>query len=83
MATGLPVLAASTGGIPEVVSEDTGFLIDPNDPDNFCRTVQELLRNPAAWESKIKQARKLVETKFQAEKLIQRKIELLSSVLNL
>jgi glycosyltransferase involved in cell wall biosynthesis len=43
MASGLPVLATRTGGIPEIVTEDTGVLVPPEDPDSLARALVELI----------------------------------------
>jgi glycosyltransferase involved in cell wall biosynthesis len=37
MASGLPIVATSVGGIPEIVAEGTtGFLVPPNDPETLA-----------------------------------------------
>jgi len=47
-ATKVPVLAAPTSGIPEVVWDgNTGFLIPADDAEAYARRVEELLANPA------------------------------------
>jgi glycosyltransferase involved in cell wall biosynthesis len=43
MASARPVVAARCGGIPEVVSERSGFLIEGDDVDGFARAVIALL----------------------------------------
>jgi glycosyltransferase involved in cell wall biosynthesis len=46
-ATRVPVLAAPTAGIPEVVRDDeTGFLIPASDVEGYARRVEQLLANP-------------------------------------
>jgi glycosyltransferase involved in cell wall biosynthesis len=46
-ATRVPVLAAPTAGIPEVVREgETGFLIPAADAEGYARRVEHLLANP-------------------------------------
>jgi glycosyltransferase involved in cell wall biosynthesis len=48
MAAGVPVLASSVGGIPEVVKDgETGFLFDPAAPKNVSEAVIQVLREPA------------------------------------
>lgn len=39
MASGLPVIATSVGGIPEVVSEEVGWLCSPGDPDELAAAM--------------------------------------------
>lgn len=77
MATGLPVIASPTGGIPEVVSPATGYLYDPLEPDAFPALMQSILAHPEEVSAKAAAARALVERDFDATKLIQAKIALL------
>jgi phosphatidyl-myo-inositol dimannoside synthase len=43
-ASGIPVLAGRSGGIPEAVRDgETGLLVDAEDPDEVCRTLSSLL----------------------------------------
>ena len=47
-ATRVPVLAAPTAGVPEVVCDGTtGFLIPADDAEGYARRVEQLLANPA------------------------------------
>jgi glycosyltransferase involved in cell wall biosynthesis len=44
----LPILASAVGGIPEVVIPgETGFLLDPHQPDAIAQTILTLARDPA------------------------------------
>ncbi len=46
MSFGLPVLASKVGGIPEIVQSGvTGFLIDPEDSEEWVRRVAQLRQN--------------------------------------
>jgi alpha-maltose-1-phosphate synthase len=47
MAHGLPCVATTAGGIPEVVGEgETGFLVPPDDEISLARALLRLLREP-------------------------------------
>jgi glycosyltransferase involved in cell wall biosynthesis len=47
-ATGVPVLASPTAGVPEVVTDgDTGFLIAADDAPGYARRIKSLLDSPA------------------------------------
>lgn len=41
----LPVVATNTGGIPEIVGEDGGFLIENGNVDEFAKVIQVLADN--------------------------------------
>jgi glycosyltransferase involved in cell wall biosynthesis len=47
-ATGLPVLAGNTRGVPDVVDDNvTGVLVPPDDPASFAAALSDLLADPA------------------------------------
>jgi glycosyltransferase involved in cell wall biosynthesis len=47
MATGLPVVAANFGALPEIVHEnENGFLVDPYNVDGFVAAVLDLFSDP-------------------------------------
>ena len=67
-------MAYNSGSITEAICEETGFIMTAGDEVN---TVQKLLKSDL---SKIKNnARQLIEEKYSAESLIQKKSELLIS----
>ena len=44
MAAGCPVVAANSGGIPDIVTDgENGFMFDPADPDGAVKATQQLL----------------------------------------
>ncbi len=45
MACGLPVIAFNVGGINFLLKNNTGYLINPNDVDAFCKKVKNILEN--------------------------------------
>ena len=48
MASGLPVVAAKVGGVPEIVRhEQTGFVFDPDDLDGFVTAMRQLVTQAA------------------------------------
>jgi D-inositol-3-phosphate glycosyltransferase len=47
-ALGTPVVAASVGGLREVVEDGvTGFLVDGHDPEDYARAIADVLDDPA------------------------------------
>ncbi len=47
MAAGLPVIAAATGALPEIVADnETGLLVPPADPSALAAALRRLLSNP-------------------------------------
>ena len=46
MAVGLPVVATSVGGVPDLVMDgQTGFLVPPNDPASLAMALRRLMEN--------------------------------------
>lgn len=62
MAAGCPVVAANSGGIPDIVTDGVnGYLFDPADPQGAIAATQKLLGNAAAREQLRTNARQEAE----------------------
>ena len=69
MASGTPVLASRTGGIPEVIEDArTGLLVEPGNVDQLARGIRRLLRDSALCRQMGQAGRKRVAEKFSWEK---------------
>ena len=65
MAVGLPVIASSCGGIPEVVQDGvTGYLVAPEQPDELRDRISYVLSNLELARSVGKRARCKIEAKY-------------------
>ena len=65
LATGLPVVTTTVGGIPETIeSGKNGFLVEPFNPKQFADRILYLLEHPAEAEEMGAMARKTVEERF-------------------
>jgi glycosyltransferase involved in cell wall biosynthesis len=72
-ATKVPVLAAPTAGIPEVVVEgETGFLIPADDANGYANRIVELLENPGLSRRIVENAFKLVCENYNWESYCKR-----------
>jgi len=73
MATGLPVLATLHGGIPEAVSDGSGFLVAERDRDGLFEAMSRLTEDPEKWrlmgDAASAQVREDFESAAQIEKL--------------
>jgi len=47
MASGLPSVCTAVGGVPEILTEDTGFLVRPGDTEALAENMSRLLANDA------------------------------------
>ncbi len=57
MASGKPVIATNVGGIPELVNEQVGILINPEDPVGLAEAINKLLGDKELREKMGKNAR--------------------------
>jgi glycosyltransferase involved in cell wall biosynthesis len=72
-ASGTPVLAAPTAGVPEIISDgETGFLVAADDPAGYARRLAELFRNPALAQSLAENALARVRAEHNAEEMFRR-----------
>jgi glycosyltransferase involved in cell wall biosynthesis len=72
MACGKPVVATSTGGIPEVVVDgETGFLVPPRDHEAMAEAIVRLLKDTALRARMGAAAIRRVREKFSADRMVQ------------
>ncbi|MCP4367659.1 MAG: glycosyltransferase family 4 protein [Deltaproteobacteria bacterium] len=77
MACGLPVIAARVGGIPEVVTENTGILISPKSSEILAKGINDMLTRK--WDRNV--IRKHIE-KFTWERNANKIVQIYENVLN-
>lgn len=58
LASGRPVIASRMGALPELVTEESGFLTVPGDPESIAGVICELARDP---EKRVNMGRKALE----------------------
>lgn len=66
MAAGVPVVATSVGGIPEIAVEGTAQLVPPGDPEALARAIKGLLEDPSRRERQVAAARARVADRYTA-----------------
>jgi glycosyltransferase involved in cell wall biosynthesis len=68
MAAGVPVVAATVGGVPEiVVNEESALLVDARNPSSLAAAIARVLRSRELEQRLMANARDLVTTKYQPE----------------
>jgi glycosyltransferase involved in cell wall biosynthesis len=66
--SGVPVVATSVGGLPDLIQEDkTGWLVPPRKPQELARAILESLQNPAESRCRAIEGQKLANTMFQVK----------------
>lgn len=64
-AAGLPIVATSVGGIPEIIEDGaTGLLIPPENPQALCAAILQLLKNPAFAAAVARAGKERVSSQF-------------------
>lgn len=68
MALGVPVVSTTVSGIPELIrSGHNGLLVTPGDVDGLAQALGRLLGNPSETQSFAREARRTIETEFEAK----------------
>ncbi|MFB3888100.1 MAG: glycosyltransferase family 4 protein [Candidatus Bathyarchaeia archaeon] len=82
MASQLPVVTTSVGGIPETITDGkNGFLCKPFRPREFSDRILYLLGHPAEAEEMAARARKTVEERFDWRLVVQKVMRVYNEVL--
>jgi L-malate glycosyltransferase len=69
MAAGVPVIATSVGGPPEIIEHDRdGLLVEPRNPELWAATIAELLEDPARCARLAAAGRKRAEAQFACDR---------------
>jgi spore coat protein SA len=65
MSNGLPVIASRRGGIPEIIDETSGILVDDyKNPQAFAFAIEQIIASPLLADSLAKKGREVVLQKF-------------------
>jgi glycosyltransferase involved in cell wall biosynthesis len=72
LAMSAPVIAARTGGLAEIVSEDVGVLVPPNDVGALAAAIREAHAQPEKLALRRARCRKRVAEKYTVEQLVER-----------
>ena len=73
MAAGVPVLAVSAGGIPEIIRHgEDGFLIESRRPEQIGQALAEILNNPGKALQVIHRGLQTVRGKYTLEEQVQK-----------
>lgn len=75
MSCGLPVVASSVGGLPEIVDSEVGALVPPRDPAALARAVVQLFSDECLREKGCR-ARERVVAQWSNERLVDRHLEI-------
>ena len=66
--SGIPIVASAVGGVPEVVTPETGYpVVDTDDPAAYVAAIEQLLSEPAAATRRSALLREQVHELFDAD----------------
>lgn len=84
LAVGVPVVSTRVGGVPEVIQAgETGFLVEPRDPEALAGAVIWALTNPAAAAQLARKGQDVVRRRFCAEGMVRATDRVYRAVLSL
>ncbi|WP_018921456.1 glycosyltransferase [Salsuginibacillus kocurii] len=82
MATGLPVVSTTHGGIPELVTNhEDGVLVEENNVNQLAEALEYMLKNKHLWEQFTTAARQTVEQNFDQTRQLQEQARLYDELL--
>jgi glycosyltransferase involved in cell wall biosynthesis len=81
MMAGLPVVATSVGDIPNVVTDETGVLVPPHQPQQLANALEDLLRNPEKRQAMGKAARQRAVNEYSVDAWMKKHLALYQNVL--
>lgn len=81
MACGKAIAASKVGGLPEIIDEDVGFLMEPGNPDDIAKKISIALSNANLLKKKGKNARKKVVKNWSADQLVKKHRKIFKEIL--
>ncbi len=81
MALARPIVATEVGGVPSVITDTTGVLVPPADPQALADAVADLLEEPERAASLGRAARALAERSYGLDRMVRRLEEIYDEVL--
>jgi glycosyltransferase involved in cell wall biosynthesis len=81
-AAGKPALATMVGGVPDVVTSETGLLVPANEVEPLAKGIVGLTGDPALRATMGAQARRRVAQRFSAERLVREIDSLYTELIN-
>ena len=79
MASGCVIVSRSVGGVKDIVSSDTGFLVVSDCPDDYLKAIEHVFNDEGINEIALR-ARKLVESKYALDSSIRSHSEIYAAL---
>ncbi|WP_376790592.1 glycosyltransferase family 4 protein [Thermoflexus sp.] len=78
MAYGVPVISTRTGGIPELVTEGAGILVEEKSPEQLAQAIATLIHNVALAKEMGRRGRCRVEEAFSISKNVKKLLDMMN-----
>jgi glycosyltransferase involved in cell wall biosynthesis len=73
---GLPIIASSVGGIPEIIEDmKSGILVSPKEPEEIKKAIEFLLANPERIKSFGENIQIKIQAEFNKEEMVTKTLE--------
>ena len=82
MASGTPVLAFKTGGIPEIVTEKLGWLVEKGNSKALADKIEEIFLDREKLTKKASLCREYIEANYSEHCMLNRYLDLYTKILN-
>lgn len=81
MASGIPVVTTSVGGMPEMVQHEiTGLVVPPGDSKSLTQAIEELLSNPGRCSMMGRLGQDIVRERFSVERMVDSNLALYQKI---
>jgi glycosyltransferase involved in cell wall biosynthesis len=81
MSYGIPAVVTNAGGLPEIVDDTCGVIVQPSDENELASAIRRLAENPELRKTLGANARKRIEDKFSLQAMSEQTFELYTEVL--
>lgn len=72
----IPVISTNTGGIPELIGDGSGIMVNQKDPIALADAIEKLMKDSEYYKTIAKKGRKKVEDEFNVNKIAQELLNL-------
>ncbi len=80
MASSLPIISTTVGGIPDLVKSENGILISPGDSEALKNALQKLIENPTLRKSMGDNNRKKIENEYSISRVIKELVKIYQNI---
>jgi len=82
IASGTPCVASQVGGIPDIITPDTGVLVPPRETEALAAAILYILKDPDRWNNFSSASKKRALLEFSRENFSKKFIKIYSQVLD-